>query len=85
MSCIVKLAGKSHHGKNRIREHGELWTMKDAGFFRGRDSMLLTSPNGDMRWVARENDPDFVVLSIDRIGMLDTIETQALKGEKQCC
>ena len=37
---IVKLSGKTRHGKNRIRENGELWRVMTAD---GQDSSILTT------------------------------------------
>jgi hypothetical protein len=65
----VRLTGKTRHGKNRVREHGELWNVESE------TEMLIARPklkgpflflrpaNGsnDMRWVAEKNDPDFAL------------------------
>ena len=59
-----ELTGKSLHGKNRIREHGRIWTVIDTPpppFPLKEDSMLLRSPDGDWRWVQRQNDRNFSV------------------------
>ena len=65
----VRLIGKSRHGKNRVREHGEFWLVK------GKSETLIARPkakgpflflrpaNGsdDMRWVEENNDPNFIL------------------------
>ena len=65
----VRLIGKSRHGKNRVREHGEFWLVE-----RKRETILarpgakgpflsLRPANGsdDARWVAENDDPNFEV------------------------
>jgi len=37
---IIKLSGKTRHGKNRIRENGELWRVLTVD---GADSSILTT------------------------------------------
>ena len=60
----VKLTGKSGHGKNRIREHGELWTVikefesiacldMKAGLF------IQSEKTHEKRWIAKSNDKHF--------------------------
>jgi|TARA_B100001175_G_scaffold259311_1_gene228001 hypothetical protein len=65
----VKLVGKSRHGKNRVREQGELWEVvgeSDTVNFRtsapGPFVMLrsLSSPI-QVRWVSMQKDPDFMM------------------------
>ena len=69
----VKLAGKSRHGKNRVREQGEAWEVvgesKDVNFRTSAPGpfVLLQSsetegPHGPhARWVSIQHDPDFIV------------------------
>jgi len=65
----VRLIGKSRHGKNRVREHGEFWLVENEcetliarpgakGPF-----LFLRPANGsdDMRWVEENKDPNFEV------------------------
>mgnify|MGYP003146477320 CR=1 FL=1 len=63
----IKLRGISGHGKNRIREHGELWTITKHHL-----DWIPTPPNrmvesvatGHQRWVNLEGiDPDFIIVS----------------------
>lgn len=58
----VRLAGKTLRGKNRVREHGEVWTVRDRGrvFFDGKESewLLVEAGNGKM-WVKVSNDFNF--------------------------
>ena len=37
---IIKLSGKSRHGKNRIRENGDLWEVTNLD---GQDSSILST------------------------------------------
>jgi len=63
----VRLIGKSRHGKNRVREHGELWNVEaECATLIARPGangpfLFLRPANGsdDMRWVAENNDPNF--------------------------
>jgi hypothetical protein len=60
---IVKLSGVSRHGKNRIRENGELWKVMTVD---GQDSSILTTKvcvapldterSENWRWVDIPND-----------------------------
>ena len=36
----VLLKGKSRHGKNRIQQHGDLWTVTKLGQFNGNDAFM---------------------------------------------
>jgi len=67
----VLLKGKSRHGKNRIEQHGDLWTVTGKGTFNGHPAMRLTSENEsfnighgkkikDNRWVFLKDDPNFL-------------------------
>ena len=68
----VKLTGITRHGKNRVREQGEVWEVirinptvsfktKAPGPF-----MLLQAAKGiNMRWVSTINDDNFSVEVID--------------------
>jgi hypothetical protein len=68
----VKLTGITRHGKNRVREQGEVWEVirinptvsfktKAPGPF-----MLLQAAEGiNMRWVSIINDDNFSVEVID--------------------
>ena len=65
----VILAGKTRHGKNRIQQHGKLWTVLGVGTFNGRPAMQLQSENKtegakgnkgfDSRWVHLADDNNF--------------------------
>ena len=37
---IIKLSGKTRHGKNRIRENGDLWEVTNLD---GQDSSILST------------------------------------------
>ena len=67
----VLLKGKSRHGKNRIEQHGDLWTVTGKGTFNGHPAMRLTSEREsfnighgkkikDNRWVFLTDDPNFL-------------------------
>ena len=68
----VKLTGTTQHGKNRVREQGDIWEVirfnpsvsfktKAPGPF-----MLLQAAEGiNMRWVSTINDDNFSVEVID--------------------
>ena len=67
----VLLTGKSRHGKNRIQQHGEVWTVTKLGKFQGDDAFMCESeratfkrsfnldPIKDNRWVFLKEDPNF--------------------------
>lgn len=68
----VILKGRSQHGKNRVREQGEVWIVKDQ-----RNSIntpkhvgcqgpfwLLLGLNDDLRWVSTTDDPDFEIVTV---------------------
>jgi hypothetical protein len=72
----VRLIGKTRHGKNRVREHGELWIVeKECEKILARPGLkgpflLLTPENGsdDWRFVAVHDDPDFNVEFVESDG-----------------
>ena len=65
----IELKGKSKHGKNRIQQFGTKWwcTKISPHIYTSTHQRLpgpfalLHSPTGDSRWVAVEDDPDFLV------------------------
>jgi hypothetical protein len=67
----VKLTGKTHKGKNRVRELGEIWNVLKIGrpvalVDPGRPEALFIAPvdhPNDARWVEMppREDPDFTV------------------------
>lgn len=67
---MLKLKGKSRKGKARIATHGEIWVPvqggKSVSCLGYKEGLLLQSvKTGYKRWMARENDKDFV--AIDRV------------------
>jgi len=69
---IVWLEGKSRHGKNRIEQHGNPWTVNAKGKFNGDDAVRMRSESEtfnigqghkmhDERWVFLKDDPNFWV------------------------
>ena len=69
---IIKLSGKTRHGKNRIRENGELWRV---GTVDGADSSILTTKvcvhpvnplrTEEWRWVDIPNDEHMEIVVTD--------------------
>jgi len=67
----LKLAGITRHGKNRIRENGDLWEVNTVD---GRDSSLLTtkvcvaplkeSRRGEWRWIDVPRDEHMEILEV---------------------
>lgn len=68
--ALIKLTAKSHKGKNRIRENGEIWVVIREGILLnnvmvsipGDNNMLLIHPLDNelnLRWIRIENDRDF--------------------------
>lgn len=67
----VRLTGKTKHGKNRVREHGEIWTVNSITekvhfprAIKGSGPFLFLIPSSgsdDMRWVSEVGDPNFEV------------------------
>ena len=66
----VILTGISRHGKNRIEQHGNPWTVNAIGSFNGNDAVRMRSENEtfnlgqgrkmhDERWVFLKEDPNF--------------------------
>ena len=67
----VRLIGKTKHGKERIRQHGEVWIIKAEAPFNGRPTWSLQSiektfggfkdghREHDRRWVLKQDDPNF--------------------------
>ena len=67
----IILTGISRHGKNRIEQHGNPWTVTDTRMFNGNDAFHCTSENEtfsvgtqgkkikDGRWVFLQGDPNF--------------------------
>lgn len=68
----VKLMGKTKHGKNRVNEQGELWTVAEvrvmhhnSGFVPKGTEIALLNANSDplkhWRWVEIRDDKNFFV------------------------
>ena len=70
---IVKLVGKSRHGKNRVREQGERWEVigERSEALPSKSSpapfLLLqtAAPEHHIRWVSLQRDPDFMIEMVD--------------------
>lgn len=79
---IVVLQGKTRHGKNRIREHGNRWVVKRTEnsvlCLDGAPGIHLTVPDcecstckkwgPDWRWIRQTNDSNFEILRRETIG-----------------
>jgi hypothetical protein len=64
MAKILELTGISNHGKNRIREHGELWRVceiKIANAFNPDKILVSSERTGNMRWIHPSIDENFKV------------------------
>ena len=63
----VWLNGKTNHGKNRVREHGNVWKVvkkSETVFFSkntGPFLLLHSEATKDTRWVSKKNDVHFEV------------------------
>jgi len=64
----ITLIGLTQHGKNRVREQGALWKIKNAlssvRTTRHRNCSgpfwVIENDRGDSRIIASKNDPDFI-------------------------
>ena len=79
---IVILQGKTRHGKNRVREHGDRWTVNRASesvaILDGAPGLHLTVLDcecsicekwgPDWRWIRQTNDLNFEILRRETIG-----------------
>ena len=45
VGTVVILTGISRHGKNRIEQHGNPWTVNAIGSFNGNDAVRMRSEN----------------------------------------
>ena len=63
---LVKVKGKSSKGRNRVKEHGDLWEVtntSNAVCCDGKLSHFAKSvQTGYTRWFAVEDDSDFEIL-----------------------
>ena len=68
---IIKLTGKTNHGKNRIREHGDLWLVVHVDvnkvMLQSRNKTFKASDemHHDGRWIDQGVDKNFKVVGID--------------------
>ena len=69
MTKILRLKGISNHGKNRVREHGELWRVTEHNskthVMRLNEIFIESLETGDSRWVNPSEDRNFEVEVID--------------------
>lgn len=67
---LIKLTPKTHKGKNRVKENGDMWEVVREGIILNHvmvdipgdnDMMLIRSTTNPaiMRWMNLENDRDF--------------------------
>jgi|TARA_R100001463_G_scaffold89825_1_gene144564 hypothetical protein len=67
---LLLLKGKTGHGKNRIREHGEVWRRKmliDVGILSMSHKPenrwpIMSLKTGEWRWFDFDGDQDFEIL-----------------------
>lgn len=59
---LIRLKGKSRHGKNRIQQHGTEWEIQEMGSNRGDPNKMLVSTGKDLRWVDLPHDADFEIV-----------------------
>lgn len=59
---FVVVEGISQKGKNRVREHGQVWKVRKVD----ENKIMLESTDGkdNWRWVDNLNDPDFELIRI---------------------
>ena len=60
----VKLIGRTKKGKERVKQHGEIWTVKETQRENLEDRLLLEAPDGDWRWVFSKSDLNFEVVTL---------------------
>ena len=72
----VRLIGKTKHGKNRVKENGEIWKVKsiqEKELFPRKISgpgpflflISLKPGSDDIRWVSEIDDPNFEVEPVE--------------------
>lgn len=72
---ILILKGKSRHGKNRIHQHGDEWTVRKKVvrglhgniMLRSKEKTFRDSPakmNFDIRWIWAVDDSDFQIVKV---------------------
>ena len=55
----IKLIPITRHGKNRVREHGEIATVIHLGSVSIPKSFCVETPDKDWRWIDNVNDLNF--------------------------
>ncbi len=58
---LLWLKGKTRKGKNRIREHGEWWSLFDNSLPGNTILVQSVAKKNELRWISLDNDPDFDV------------------------
>ena len=67
----IRLKGKSSHGKNRIREHGDLWLVVHVDtnkvWLRSRNKTFKAGDemHHDCRWIDQGVDKNFEIVEIN--------------------
>ena len=59
----VKLIGKTKKGRERIKQHGEIWTVEQTMRTNLTNHLLLVAADGDWRWVFEHGDLNFEVVT----------------------
>ena len=63
MAEIIRLRGRTNHGKNRVHEHGEVWEVLDwQSSLRPNQPFIRSVQTGDERWLT----DDFEVVIPER-------------------
>ena len=62
MDRLFWLDGITQKGKNRVRENGNVWKETHiTSPLRSDQFLIKSSKTGNMRWVRKVNDPDFII------------------------
>lgn len=61
---IITLEGKTRHGKNRIREHGAIWSLEEIKVSPAPSALFVKSlKSGVKRWIDQPTDKHFDVVT----------------------
>jgi len=56
MGDIIKIRGLTRHGKNRVREHGEMWEVTEwKSDLRPGQPSIRSIKTGEERWLDPDN------------------------------
>jgi hypothetical protein len=60
----VRLKGLTKKGKERIKQHGDVWTINEVSRQNLENRILLIAPDGDWRWVFEKSDLNFAMVEV---------------------